>query len=301
MGIDAFGRSTDPQSARTAATRPSGGDGGGKIPGWVVALVLAVISLGGTAVYLVQEERQNRDDPVQQALRGEIQNLDSRSLLRTGELRAAMRAAAGRLADDEVVTGMTIAPTRVQVTVRDRGAFQRLLAVDVALGTTATDAGRSESDGLAASRVDLAGVEPAVRRVLGRIEEKTARIDTVTLSLTSSDGVARQSEWRIQVNDVRPRDATWYASADGSAIRRNDEDATITRPELRPVATPEPAATPVRPSSSTTTTTTSSITIVRNGKRVKLSGAKARRLQRCLGKAAGDRPAFTACLQQAGL
>jgi predicted nucleic acid-binding protein len=306
MGTDAFGRSTDEQGTRPTArtARPARPEGGGfGVPGWVAGLLIGVVGLGGSALYLVQEERANRDDPVQQAQRGEIQNLDPRSLLRADRLTAAYAAGTAGLPAGEIVTGLTVSSTGLELVTRDRGAFQRSVIVDVALGTTSRRQGRSEAAGVAPARLDVRGVQPAVERVLDRIEEDTARVDRVLVSFTEEDGVARQSEWRLQVDDVRPRDTTWYASVDGRTVRRSDEDASITRPELRPPETPAPAATPTRPSapSSSSSTTTSTITIVRNGRRVKLSGAKARRLQRCLGAAAGDRPAFTKCLAEAGL
>lgn len=299
MGTDAFGRSTDSSTTATAVPRSTPGPGGGfTVPGWLVMLLIGVVGLGGTAVYLVREERSNRDDPVQQAQRGEIVNLGARSLLRADRLPAAYAAATAELPDGEVVTGLTVAPTGLELTTRDRGAFQRFVSVDVALGTTSRRAGRSEAAGVAPARLDVRGVQPAVQRVLDRIEEDTARIDRVYVNFTQTDGVARQSEWRLEVDDVRPRDTTWYASVDGRTIRRSDEDASITRPELRPTPTPEPVATPPRPSVPASPGG-ASVTIIRNGKRVRLTGAKARRLQRCLGAAAGDRPAFTKCLEEA--
>lgn len=303
MGTDAFGRSTDEQGTRPTA-RPVRPDGRGfALPGWLVGLLIGVVGLGGSALYLVQEERANRDDPVQQAQRGEIQNLDPRSLLRADRLAAAYAAGTAGLPAGEIVTGLTVSSTGLELVTRDRAAFQRSVIVDVALGTTSRRQGRSEAAGVAPARLDVRGVQPAVERVLDQIEEDTARVDRVLVSFTEEDGVVRQSEWRLQVDDVRPRDAGWYASVDGRAVRRSDEDASITRPELRRPETPAPAATPTRPSapSSSSSTTTSTITIVRNGRRMKLSGARARRLQRCLGAAAGDRPAFTRCLAEAGL
>lgn len=305
MGTDAFGRSTGQTSTRPSDRPASGGsrpDGPIGIPGWAVMLLIALISLGGTAVFLVKAERRNRDDPVQQALRGEITNLGPGSLLRADRLPAAYAAAVAQLQDGEVVTGLTVSPVGLQITTRDAGAFQRIVRVDVALDATAQAAGRSELPGLRPDRVDLRGVQPAVQRVLDRVEEDTALIEGVSLSLNTADGVARAVEWQVRLDEVRPRDTGWYARLDGGAVRRGDEDVTITRPDLRPAATPAPipTSTPTRPSPPrSTTTTSSSVTIVRNGKRVRLSGAKARRLQRCLAGAAGDRPAFTRCLEEA--
>lgn len=306
MGTDAFGRSTDEPRATAASVRPAaprGGDAGDGVvvPAWLIGLLLCVIGLGGTALVLVGAERENRDDPLQQALRGEIVNLGERSLLRADRLAAAYAAARGRFRADDVVTAVAVAPTGLSLTVRDEGAFQRTVGVDVALGTSSTDAGRSESEGLAPARVALRGVQPAVRRVLARIRETTARIRDVSLTLATADGVTRAAEWRITVDDVRPRDATWYAAVDGRVVRRGDEDPALTRP---PSPRPAPAATPARPtrpSGVTTTSSSSSVTIVRDGRRVRLGPVRSRRLQRCLGRAVGDRDALRSCLREAGL
>lgn len=312
MGTDAFGRSIDetPAQATTAPSgrsAPSGVPGtsgpGVVVPGWLIGLLLGIIALGGTAFVLVRAERENRDDPLQRALRGEVVNLGPLSLLRGDRLPAAYAAATRRLRDGELVTGLELAPAGLGLTVRDPGAFQRFVSVDVALGTASTDSGRSEADGLAPGRIELAGVQPAVERVLARIEEETARIDGVQLLLDTTDGTTRAAEWRITVEEVRPRDTAWFASIDGRVVRRADEDAALTRPQRQPaaVAPAAPAATPVRPTGPTITSSSSTITIVRNGRRVRLGKERTRRLQRCLGRASGDRTALQTCLREVGL
>lgn len=306
MGTDAFGRSSDERDAGAGA-RPVDGPSAAPdrtvtVGPWLIVLLLGAISLGGSALFLVRAERENRDDPVQQAQRGEITDRSARSLLRADPLRAAYAAALRRVREGELVTGLTVTPVGLTLQVRDGRAFLRRLEVDVVGGVEARDAGRSEADGLLPSRVDLRGVPAAVARVRARIPEAAARVTGVDLGLTVTDGRVAQSEWRLAVADVRPRDETWFARRDGRVVRRSDEDAALTRPELRPppAATPSPAATPAaRPGRSSA----GSVTVFSNGRRVRLTGARARRLQVCIeeARARGTGDAVGRCLEAAGL
>lgn len=227
MGTDAFGR-----SGGDTATVPVG-QGAGRGPAAVlvlVGLVLAVLSLGGTALVLVRAEREKLDDPLQQVLRGEVVNLHEASLLRADRARRAFAIAAAGLRPDEVVIGLVLSPAGLELTTRDDGAFQRRHTVDVAFGVERSQSGRNEIPGLRPAAVQLGGVEALTRAVLARIPERTAQVDRVTLGriLLPERGAAVQSEWRIDVDEVRPSDSTWFARADGAVVRRPDEPREIT-------------------------------------------------------------------------
>jgi len=309
MGTDAFGRSTgDDTPASTGATPtplPAGVPGGRRppivVPGLLVALVLGVLSLGGTALVLVKEERAKVDDPIEQARRGAITNLEPNSFLRGPRLVRAYAAATRKLKPDEVITQLAVSPTALELYVRDEGAFQRLVRVDPAFAVTASDAGRSESAGLRPSDARLTGVPDIARRVLARIPEKTAEVQTIRLALTPTDGIAVQSEWRIDVGEVRPRDSSWFASVDGTRVRRSDEPTELTQEQTvlarpvpgvaplvvqAPVATPTPApAAGATPRRRTTSSSGRGVTVIRNGRRVRLTAGDKRRLQRCFERA----------------
>lgn len=228
MGTDAFGRSGG-DTATTPAV-PGTARGPVTVPGWLVALLLAVLSLGGTALVLVRAERDKLDDPLQQVLRGEVVNLHEVSLLRADRARRAFAAAVAGMRPDEVVTSLVLAPAGLTLNTRDDGAFQRVHTVDVAFGVERSQSGRVEIPGLRPGDVRLDGVEALTRAVLDRIPERSARVDRVTLGriLLPERGTAVQSEWRIDVDEVRPSDSTWFARVDGAVVRRADEPVELT-------------------------------------------------------------------------
>ncbi|WP_372790869.1 hypothetical protein [Paraconexibacter sp.] len=230
MGTDAFGREVDEsRTASSAATRVPGIPGGGPrrtgVPGSLIALLLATISLGGTAAALVVEERGKLDDPLEQARRGEITNLDSRSFLRARNLDHAYTAATRGLAADEVVTQLTVAPTGLELFTRDDAARQRVRRVDAAYAVSSRQAGRSESAGLPPDRLLITGAETAVRAVLSRLRDPDASVVSVQVSFSELERRITQAEWLLEVAGVRPRDARWYASVDGTKVRRSSDPA----------------------------------------------------------------------------
>jgi hypothetical protein len=213
--------------ARTAPVAPGGEQTGGP-PESLILAAFVLVTLAASAFVLSRAERGAERDPVQKAARGEITGLDRLSLVREANLRRVIaQVAAG---PRPLVTNIRVAPTRVNLTVRDAAGSRKSLTVGPSFKVEETDFGVGEDDAVPASRLAAAGPERMVRAVAERTGLGVDAVDYVTLSPI---GLGQQA-WYLFLKRGNARDRQWAAAMDGSDLRHpGDPPRSVRRANAR--------------------------------------------------------------------
>lgn len=150
----------------------------------LLGLLFLVLALGGTAAVLVLAERHNLDDPVQKGERGEVTGITGLSLVAPANLRRALDAADARLKPDEQVTSIRVAPTRVDLQVRDTVGDQRALQVglDHRVRVTSTSGSSTATGPRGLTEIDAGAPARLVRAIAEREGYPPQRLDYVAFS-----------------------------------------------------------------------------------------------------------------------
>jgi hypothetical protein len=151
----------------------------------VLGLLFVVLAMGGTAAALAVNERHALDDPLQKAERGEVTGIGGLSLLRAPNLRRALAAADRALKDDEQVTSLRLAPTRIDIQARDTiGAMRQLqLRVDIEAHVVSTSGTSSDTGPRSLAGIDTAAPERFVRAIAEREGYPPDHLDYLVLQL----------------------------------------------------------------------------------------------------------------------
>jgi hypothetical protein len=207
-----FGRTKEepPPQARLAGTAPEVPVGPSEGP--LVAL-FTLVTLAAIVFVLARSERAAERDPVAQAARGEIQAFDSKSLMREPNLRRVLTKVAA--SPHPLVTNIRVAPTRVDLTVRDADGLRRSVSVNTAFKVDESDFGAGEDDAIPASKLDPSGPERMARAVVARTELGAGAVDYVTLSPLGLG----EPTWYLFMKQGPARDRQWAAAMDGSDLR----------------------------------------------------------------------------------
>lgn len=180
----------------------------------ILLLVLfCVLALGGTAVALIHEEREAIDDPVQKGERGEVVGADGLSLLAPANLARALRVARAELKPDHQLTNLRLAPTRLDITVRDTIGEQRSIQVGLDYDARVNDdAGTSSSTGpRGLTRIDPNSPARALAAILAREGWQPRNLDYVVYDPPDGDTPSR---WDLYFTKV-PIERN-HVAADGS-------------------------------------------------------------------------------------
>jgi hypothetical protein len=208
--------------ARTAPVTSDGEQTGGPPEGLVLA-AFVLLTLAASAFVVIGAERRAERDPVQKAARGEIAGLDPLSLVREPNLRRVIgKVAAGRR---PLVTNIRVAPTRVDLTVRDVAGSRKVVSVDPSFKLEELDFGVGVDDALPASRLVASGPERMLRAVAERTGLGVDAVDYVTMAPIGLG----EPTWYLFLKrgDVRKR--RWAAAMDGSDLRHPGDPSRAVR------------------------------------------------------------------------
>lgn len=196
-------------------------------------------------------------------------------LVRPAGFAAALRAVRGELRPRERVWMVRVARDRLTAYTALPDDRQRLVTVDADRSVRADDGGHvGAHTALTLSRLDPEAPSGAVRAAARRGRFSTAKLDY--LLLMGPPAVFREPPtWSVYFTGVPRRDRHWTAALDGSSPHRPGESTG---------------------SGSTTTSSSSRLTITRNGRTVRLDGAQAQRITRCVQRAGTDAAAIQRCL-----
>jgi hypothetical protein len=166
----------------------------------LLLLLFCALALGGTAFALVREERAALDDPVEKGERGEVQGASGLSLLSPANFARALERARAELEPDHQLTNLRLAPTRLDVTVRNTVGAQRSIQVGLDYDARVTDAGVSSATGpRELGGIDATAPARAVATILARERWSPNTLDYVVYQPPSGDAPSRWDLFFVKV------------------------------------------------------------------------------------------------------
>lgn len=167
---------------------------------FLMALFCA-LALGGTAAMLVREERRKLADPVEQGVRGEVVGVTGLSLAAPENLGRALREMEAAFESDEQVTNFRLAPTRLDVIVRNTFGRQRVLQLRLDHEVRVlSDTGTNSSTGPRTLRaIDPAAPARMIRAVLAREGWSPATLDYLVFDFPDGDTASGWDAFFVQV------------------------------------------------------------------------------------------------------
>jgi hypothetical protein len=150
------------------------------------------------------------------------------SLVREANLRRVIaKVEAGKR---PLVTNIRVAPTRVDLTVRDDAGSRKSLSIDPSFKVKESDFGVGDDDALPASRLDASGPDRMLRAVAERTGLGVDAVDYVTLSPAGLG----QPAWYLFLKRGNARNRQWAAAMDGSDLRHpGDPPRSVRRANAR--------------------------------------------------------------------
>jgi hypothetical protein len=219
-----FGRLKEqppPQSmvgASTSSVSPTASDDGGSGPReGLILLLFTIVTLALSAYVLIGEEHHAVHDPAQKAARGEIQGLDSQSLLRQANLRRALVKIEN--SPRPLVSNIRVAAVRVDVTALDNDGSREIVSIDPGFNVKQNDFGVGEDAAVRTTQIDVAAPERMVRAVAERTGLGANAVDYVTMSFSGSG----ERSWYMSLDKGPAKTRQWIAAADGSDLRKPGE------------------------------------------------------------------------------
>jgi hypothetical protein len=173
--------------------------------------LFCVLAIGGTTAVLAHEERAAQRDPVQKGQRGEVVGAEGLSLLAPANLAHALQVARTKLKPDHQLTNLRLAPTRLDITVRDTIGEERQIQVGLDYKARSGDGGTSSSTGPRnLTGIDTGAPARALAAVLAREHWSPRNLDYVVYDAPDGD---TPSHWDLFFTKV-PIERN-HVSADG--------------------------------------------------------------------------------------
>ena len=220
-----FGRLKEqppPQSlvgASTSAVAPpaTDDDGGSGPREGLILLLFTIVTVALSAYVLIGEENHALHDPAQKAARGEIQGLDSQSLLRSENLRRALVKIEN--SPRPLVSNIRVSAVRVDVTSLDNDGSRKIVSIDPGFNVKQNDFGVGDDQSVRTTQIDVAAPERMVRAVAERTGLGANAVDYVTMSFSGTG----ERNWYMSLDKGPAKTRQWIAAADGSDVRKPGE------------------------------------------------------------------------------
>jgi hypothetical protein len=166
----------------------------------LLLVLFCVLSLGGTALALAKAVRDDRDDPVEKGARGEVVGATGLSLAAPANFEHALAIVRGKLAADHQVTNVRLAPTRLDIIVRNTTGAQRTIQVGLDYKARVIDAGVSSATGpRGLTGIDIAAPARAITAALAREGWAPKTFDYAVYDAAEGDTPSR---WDLFFKDV---------------------------------------------------------------------------------------------------
>jgi hypothetical protein len=220
-----FGRLKEqppPQSLVGSSTAPvarsaTGDDGGSGPREGLILLLFTIVTVALSTYVLIGEEHNAVHDPAQKAARGEIQGLDSQSLLREANLRRALVKIEN--SPRPLVSNIRVSAVRVDVTSLDNDGSRKIVSIDPGFNVKANDFGVGDDKAVRTTQIDVAAPERMVRAVAERTGLGANAVDYVTMSFSGSG----ERSWYMSLDKGPAKTRQWIAATDGSDLRKPGE------------------------------------------------------------------------------
>lgn len=185
-----------------------------------VLAIFAVLVLAGCAAVLVPLERENTNDPVERARRGEITGLHELSMLRGENAVRAIDEIRRRSPAEVRVQSLTLRPVAAQLTVVEpANGTQRDWEVVPGIEVSGGEVENASTDyGVTFRAIDATMPERLARAVLDKLNRDPADLDYISAAISSSGDPL---QWLVYLKSGRVSDRIWRADADGANLRRN--------------------------------------------------------------------------------
>jgi hypothetical protein len=223
-----FGRSEEEPSPEqrlagvTTAAVPGTdpGDGQTGAPEGMILLLFTILTVAALAFVLVKAEHNAVHDPAAKAARGDINGLDSDSLIRQQNLRKILAKVAA--SDHPLVNDIRIAPARVDLETADQDGNQQDVSFDPSLKETKNSFGTTTTNSVKASAIDASAPERMARGVAEKSGLSADAIDYVTATYI----IENKPTWFLALKEGPAKNRQWVAEPDGRDVRHPGELST---------------------------------------------------------------------------
>lgn len=180
----------------------------------LILLLFTILTVALSAYVLVGSEDDALHDPAQKAARGEIDGLDSLSLVREANLRKVLaKVEAG---PRPLISSIRVAPSRVDVTVRDNDGSRKILSIDASFGVEESNFGVGDDTAVRTTEIDASAPERMVKAVAERTRMAPDAVDYLTLSFAGNG----ERSWYMALDKGPARTRQWIAAVDGTDLRK---------------------------------------------------------------------------------
>jgi hypothetical protein len=180
----------------------------------LILLLFTILTVAVSAYVLLRSEDDALHDPAQKAARGEIDGLEPLSLLREANLRKALaKVEAG---PRPLISSIRVAPSRVDVTVRDNDGSRKILSIDAAFGVDESNFGVGDDTAVRTAQIDASAPERMVKAVAERTRLGADAVDYVTLSFAGNG----DRNWYMALDKGPAGTRQWIAAVDGTDLRK---------------------------------------------------------------------------------